>query len=247
MTDARLAHLWRHPVKGIGSEALTSADLSPAGAVAGDRAWALLNNAAPDTDDWQPRRNFLQVASGPDLSQVSARSETDGHIVLTHPDRPALRFDPDTEAQLLADWAAPLWPEDRPPPGRLVRAPGHGMTDMAAPFVSVGNLASLRALSDKAGQPLDMRRFRINLWLGGLDPWVETGWIGQGLRVGGVALTVDQPIGRCRAPEANPATGQRDVNVLRLLEDNWGHTDLGVYVRVQAPGKVSVGDPVVTP
>lgn len=244
---ARLAAIWRHPVKGIGAEPLDTADLSPEGALAGDRAWALLHKAAPDTDAWQPRRNFLVVAAGPALAAVTARMRDDGRIALAHPDRAPLVFDPETQAAALIDWVAPLWPDDRPPPARLIRAPGHGMTDMPDPFVSIGSLASLRALSQRAGRPLDPRRFRINLWIDGLAPWEEADAIGRRWVVGGVPLDLAEPIGRCRAPEANPETGRRDAATNRLLEAAQGAPEFGVYARVAAPGTVRVGDPVALP
>jgi uncharacterized protein len=243
---ARLAAIWRHPVKGIGAEALDTGDLSPGGALAGDRAWALLHAGAPDTDAWQPRRNFLVVAAGPALAAVTARSGPGGRIALTHPARPPLDFDPATEAAALIAWVAPLWPADRPAPARLVRAPGHGMTDMADPFVSIGSLASLRALSQRAGMALDPRRFRINLWIDGLPPWAEAEAIGARWTLGGVPLDIAEPIGRCRAPEANPETGARDADTNRLLEAAQGTHDFGVYARVAAAGTVRVGD-TVTP
>ena len=240
---ARLAQVFRHPVKGIGSEPLEVCQLSPEGAMSGDRAWALLTAAAEDIDAWQPRRNFLVVARGPDLSPITARTigET---IELSHPGRPSLTFDPATEADALRNWIAPLWPSADPAPARLVRAPGHGMTDMPEPFVSIGNLASLEALGEAAGQPLDPRRFRINLWVENLPAWEETNWIGQELHVGPLRLFIDQPIGRCRAPDANPETGTRDVIVNRELTTLGKETNFGVYARVLTSGSATLGDKV---
>lgn len=240
---AQLDRIYRHPVKGIGAEALQTATLTPDGALKGDRAWALLNANAPDSDGWQPRRNFLQVASGPGLAGVRAATEGGG-IRLSHADLPDLVVSGPEDGAALGAWVAPLWPEDRPGPTRLVRAPGHGMTDMPDPFVSLGNLSSLRALSQKARAQLDPRRFRINLWVEGLAPWEEFDLIGKDIRVGAVTLTAAEPIGRCRAPEANPDTGQRDVNVCRVLEDGWDHTDFGIYLRITEGGDIAVGDPV---
>jgi GTP-binding protein len=51
-----------------------------------------------------------------------------------------------------------------------------------------------------------------------------------------------EPIGRCRATEANPDTGRRDANTLAALEDGWGHTRFGVYAMVRKGGRVAVGD-----
>jgi hypothetical protein len=51
-----------------------------------------------------------------------------------------------------------------------------------------------------------------------------------------------EPIGRCRATEANPSTGRRDAPTLAALEDGWGHTRFGVYAMVRKGGLVAVGD-----
>ncbi|MEM7320401.1 MAG: MOSC N-terminal beta barrel domain-containing protein, partial [Pseudomonadota bacterium] len=191
----RVAHIWRHPIKGIGCEACQQVDLSPDGAVIGDRAWALLNADAPDIDDWQPRRNFFQVASGPMLSPVIAQTQGD-KITLRHPDKAPLTINPETDGQVLRDWVAGLWPQGRPGPARLVRAPVQGMTDVDFPSVSIGNLASLKALSDKIGTNIDMRRFRINLWLDGMEPWSEGELLSGDIRLGNAQLTPVDPIER---------------------------------------------------
>ncbi|MBB97481.1 MAG: hypothetical protein CML68_23140 [Rhodobacteraceae bacterium] len=239
--NARLAYIWRHPVKGIGSEACQTVELTPDGAVDMDRAWALMTDAAADTDAWQPRRNFVQVASGPRLAAVTA--QTRGPIIdLSHPDRPPLALDPVTGGPNLATWLGDLWPQDRPTPNRLIRARDHGMTDTNYASVSVGNLASLRALSERAGQDIDMRRFRINLWLDGLAPWAETDLLLHDITLGTARLTPVEPIERCRAPDASPATGARDVSILKLLQDGWDTRNFGINFKVATPGTLSVGD-----
>jgi uncharacterized protein YcbX len=240
----RVAALWRHPVKGIGREALESVALSPGAPMPGDRAWALVHEAGEDAEGWQPRRNFLVVASGPRLAQVTAETRGDT-LVLRHPDLPDLDLDPATEGERLVDWVRPLWPGDRPAPVRLLRAPPEGMADNGAAQVSVLSRASLRALSQRLGRPLAEERFRGNLILDGLAPWEEFDWVGREVRVGAVVMEVTERIERCRATEANPQTGARDAGVLRALEDGLGHRDFGVYATVRVGGTVAVGDAVV--
>lgn len=239
-----LAHIWRHPVKGIGCEACEQVDLTPEAAVIGDRVWALLNAEAEDTDDWQPRRNFLQVASGPALAAVSTVSTGNG-LVLTHPARDPLNFEPSSDPSALRVWIGDLWPGDRPGPARLVKAPAQGMTDVPFASVSIGNLASLRTLSQTAGFHIDMRRFRINLWLDGLAPWEELDLLSGDITLGGATLAPVEPIERCRAPDANPQTGARDISMLRALEDGWATRNFGVYFKVKSGGTVAVGDKLI--
>ena len=240
---SRLAAIWRHPIKGIGREALEAVDLEAGAPVPLDRAWALLQEGSTDTDDWQPRRAFLQGAAGPSLMAVSAAWDG-AALTLTHPERPALRLDPDRDGAALAEWVAPIWPADRPPPARLVRGPPTGMADYPEPLVSIVNLASLEALSEAAGAPLDARRFRANLAVEDAEPWEEWGWVGGALRVGEAELEVVHRIERCRATEADPATGRREHDPVRLLREGWGHKDFGVLARVVRGGAVALGDPV---
>ncbi|MGX9356513.1 MOSC domain-containing protein [Roseobacteraceae bacterium S113] len=237
----RLAQIWRHPLKGLGSEDVSSVQVTPEAAVIGDRVWALLNAAAPDLDEWQPRRNFLQVASGPKLAALSVRSQGDTPE-LSHPDLGDLQLDPRTDGTKLGDWLAPIWPTDRPGPARLVQAPAQGMTDVEYPSISIGNLASLRALSQRAGFNIDPRRFRINLWLEGLAPWEEIDLLDEPIQIGQAILTPVEPIERCRAPDANPHTGTRDINMLRALEDGWSTRNFGIYVQATQAATLHVGD-----
>lgn len=241
---AALAAIWRHPIKGIGREALDRVDLAAGAPLPGDRAWALLHDgAAHQGDGWQPRRNFLVVASGPALAPVACRTEG-GRLTLSHPDRPDLTLDPTTGGAALTRWVAPLWPADRPAPTRLVAAPPEGMADNGAAQVSILGRATLRALSERAGRPLSEDRFRANLVLDGLPPWGEFDWVGRDIAIGPVRLRVTERIERCRATEASPETGRRDADTLRALRDGWGHQDVGVYATVLTDGPVAVGDPV---
>ena len=240
---SRLVALWRHPIKGIGREALDAVELEPGAPMPLDRAWALLQEGAPDTDEWQVRRHFLQSAAGPSLMAVGASWDGEA-LTLSHPDRPDLRIDPDRDGDALREWVAPIWPDERPAPARLVRAPERSMADNGWASVSIVNMASVDALTEAAGAPIDVRRFRANLAVEGLEPWEEWGWIGRRLRAGEVEMEVAERIGRCRATEADPVTGRREHDPVALLRRGWGHTDFGVYAKVLTRGRVAVGDPV---
>ncbi|MBJ3764459.1 MOSC domain-containing protein [Maribius pontilimi] len=241
---ATLTEIWTHPIKGIGREALASAPLSENAPLPGDRAWALLHDGARDTDDWQPRGNFLQVASGPNLAAIACETLGGDRFRLTHPDRPALTVTlPDDQAALI-NWIAPLWPADRAAPHRVVRAPAIGMADNGHATLSILNRASLADLSRHVATDLEPGRFRGNVVIDGLEPWVEESWLNRTLRIGDAELHVLMPIERCRATEANTATGKRDANTLAALRDHRGNQDMGVYARVSTPGCIRTGDRV---
>ena len=239
-----LSHLWRHPIKGIGAEALDSVTLQAGLPLPLDRAWAVLETGRAHEQGWQRCGNFIRGAKGPGLMAVTAtvKGET---IRLSHPAQPDLELTPDApnETEFFA-WLAPIYPENRPLPAKLIKAPDIGMADANFASVSILNHASLRALSQKAGHELDMRRFRGNLWLDGLAPWEEFDLVGKTLAIGDARLNIVERITRCRATEANPDTGTRDTATLQLLEEGWGHTDFGVYAKVLTNGHIQTGDTV---
>jgi uncharacterized protein YcbX len=239
----QLSQIWRHPIKGIGAERLDHVGLKIDRPLPMDRAWAVLEQGGEAGEGWRPCRNFIRGAKGPSLMAITARVEGDT-IHLTHPDRPDIAVTPGTEdaAVALLAWLKPIYPEDRRPPAALVHAPEMGMSDAPFASVSILNEASLRALSQKTGKELDPRRFRGNLWLDGLAPWEEFDLVGKRLRIGAAEFDIVEPIGRCRATEANPVTGRRDAPTLAALEDGWGHTRFGVYAMVRKGGRVAVGD-----
>ena len=67
----------------------------------GDRLWAVLHEAAKDTGpDWIACQNFTRVAKTPALAAIGARlSEDMTQVTLTHPNRPELSINPDSEDQ----------------------------------------------------------------------------------------------------------------------------------------------------
>lgn len=241
---ARLAAIWRHPIKGIGCEPLDHAVLTPDRPVPGDRAWAVLRDGVVAVGGWQHCSGFLRGANGPSLMAVTARTLDNG-LELTHPDRPPLRFDPATEGARLVDWVEPLWPAGLPRPVGVVKAPDTGMTDMDYPSLSVLNTASLDALARALDRPaLDPRRFRGNLWIDGWDAWSEFGLVGRRVSIGDAVLEITERNTRCLATHADPDTGLRDADVLGTLSAQWGHRDFGVYARVVRRGDIAVDAPV---
>lgn len=238
-----LTRIWRYPIKGIGAEALDRVTLTAGLPLPGDRAWAVLEEGGDATEGWRSCRNFLRGAKGPSLMAVTARTEA-GKIQLSHPDRPDIAIDPALDAAALFDWLAPIYPAERRAPAAIAKSPPEGMSDVPFASVSILNAASLRALGQKLGQDLDPLRFRGNLLIDGLAPWEEFDLVGKTLAIGDARLEIIEPITRCRATEANPATGQRDANTLAALNDGWGHQQFGVYAMVRIAGTITTTDTV---
>jgi len=252
---ARVANIWRHPIKAHGVEALTSTCLKVGETLPYDRHWAVTDANArlgKNAETWAPCINFSRGAKSPALMAITATLETrvDGEsrirLTLRHPDRPDLNFNPDLpdDTARFLQWVAPLVNPDRPFATGIIPTTGRGMTDTNYASVSILSRSSLGALTQAAGQPLSQVRWRGNIWLEGLKPWAETEMIGKTIKIGKTILRVVEPIGRCRATSADPTTGQIDIDTLGLLRRLRGNTQFGVYAEVLTGGPLALGDPM---
>lgn len=245
---ATVANLWRHPIKSHGREALDSITLTAGQTVPWNRHWAVTHDESgfdAANPGWAACQNFMLGSRTPGLAGCWARlDEATATVTLTHADLGELTFAPDdrSDQDRFLAWIAPLCPDTRARPAAIVQVPGRGMTDTAYPSVSLMNHASHRAVADRLNQPIGHERWRGNIWLDGLDPWVESGWIGQQIQIGSAVLTVREPVKRCLHTAANPTTGLRDADTLGALQDGWGHKHFGVYTEVVQGGIVRLGD-----
>jgi uncharacterized protein YcbX len=134
-------------------------------------------------------------------------------------------------------------------PLRVVEAPGHAFADARKKpnattdkYVSLINRASIAALEAVIGAPVDPLRFRANVYLEGAPAWNELDWIGSEIAVGGARLRVIAAITRCAATQVNPATAERDLDIVSALQRGFGHNLMGIYAEVVAGGNIATGD-----
>jgi uncharacterized protein YcbX len=238
----RVAEIWRHPIKAHGRETLDAVTLVAGTTMPGDRVWAVAHEASTaDGSQWAVTGNFSRGVTAPQLQAIRARLDG-GRVMLSHPGRPDLDIDPDTEGDLLVAWARPLMPPDRRQSARVIRVPGRGMTDTDFPSISILNAASNRAVGAQLGFEISPERWRGNFLIEGLEPWAEATWVGRSLALGAARLEVREPIVRCNATKVNTRTGEVDADTLGALKAGWGHQEFGVYAVVVEGGRVARGD-----
>ena len=233
--------LWRHPIKAHGREEVSEVTLVPGQSMPGDRLWAVAHEAAQlDGSNWVSCRNFTRAAGSPQLMAITC--ETQAHqLRLSHPDLDDLLFDPNADQAAFLDWVAPLVPDGRARPVKLVEASEQGFTDSSWPSLTLCNQASHKAVEAQLDQDLSIHRWRGNIWLDGIEAWTEFDWLGRDLRLGEAVINVRERTERCMATTANPDTGTRDADTLGALQ-SFGHKDFSVKVAVIQGGLVRVGD-----
>ena len=120
----------------------------------------------------------------------------------------------------------------------------HSFSDVAQRAVSIINLASVAAVENAVGAPVDPLRFRGNLYVGGWPAWREFDLLDREVTVGSARLKVVRRIKRCAATNVEPETGIRDLNIPQTLMQSFGHADCGIYTEVVAGGEIAVGDSI---
>ena len=241
--------LYRHPVKGFTPERLAAVDLAVGRGFPADRVYAVEVGDCgfdPDRPVFVPKTKFAVLAHIAEVAKARTRyDDATGLFHAAAPGHPDFAGDLSGEAgrEAFAGWLTDLLGEEAWAPLKVLRAPGDWrFTDHPLGHVSIINLASLGHLEAKIGRPLDPLRFRANLYVEGWPAWIENDWTGRTLSIGGATATVFKPIVRCAATHVDPATAERDMDVVQSLFNLYGHTLCGVYVQITAPGRVAEGD-----
>jgi len=157
-------------------------------------------------------------------------------------------------------------PKELRGPPKVLHAEGHSFSDVARKVVSIINLASVAAIADMVGAPVNPLRFRGNVYVEGWPAWSELDLVGKELIVGAreerdrasplplagegweggapVRLRVVKRIVRCAATNVDPDTGLRDLEVPQALMQNLQHADCGIYAEVVEGGEIAAGDAI---
>lgn len=243
-------------MKSLRGEELREARLDDRG-LAGDRAYALVdereNHAGKvlsarrrvETLHW--RATYGSPESGPqeNASPESGLPESGLHgngfrgdgdaPTLTGPDGTTWHWDAPGLADALAESL-----------GRVSLRAADGQQDRG-PTVLVTFEASLAALGDELGRPVDLLRFRPNLHLTTDAPaFDEEGWApGTTVTAGEAELTVTGeqagPCVRCVVPSWDPEGRERWPDLQKWLIGEH-ENKFGVIMRVTRPGTVRLGD-----
>ncbi len=243
--------LYRYPVKGLSPQKLECAKLESNGYFPGDRLFALENGPSgfdADAPVHQPKIKFLMLMRNARLASLETRyDDASGILTIASQGKEIAKGDLGTGAGRAAierffdDFCA----GELRGAVRLIKAPQNfRFTDSKSGFVSLGNLASIRAIGAEIGRTVDPLRIRANVYLDGLEAWGEFALVGKQLCIGNARLKVLKKIDRCAATGVAPGGGQRDMDVVQTLRSGWGHIDCGVYAKIVQGGTLRPGDGV---
>lgn len=245
---ATVAQIYRYPVKGMTPELLTQVPMTPGEGLPNDRRYALHvgnNPFDPIAPQWMAKTNFLMLMRDERLAKLRTRfDDATGILTVDRDGKTVVRGNlADAAGRMVLEqfFAAFMGGDIRRHP-RVVEAPGHMFSDVAAKVISVIGLASVADLERVLRGRVDPLRFRANVYVEGLGAWGEFDLVGKQVRLGSATLEILKRIDRCAATDVDPSTGIRDLRTVALLEQHFGHNDCGVYARVVSGGDIKKGD-----
>ncbi len=235
----QVIELWRYPASSMGGEAVRELAVG-GGGPDGDRLYGLVDAATGE---------IARPEGGPkwqEVPRIRSRLGHDGGLEVAVPGggwlaAPGAESDRAISAFLGFEVAIRPF-EGKDAAGR--EGPFTAPRYRKAPIhlLTTASLARLKALHP-AGDP-DRRRFRPSILVDvpaveGSFP--ETEWIGRRLAIGELELTISEPCRRCGFTIVAQEGFDNDPNILRNLVRHNGH-NIGVYCRVDRPGRVGIGD-----
>ena len=255
---SKISHILRYPVKGLPAQSCKDGILEPDKGLVGDRLYAISKSADKPYDSWAKKSYFLQWMTHPKLARLRCVFQADtgqadtGYLQLTDEDRLLFegRLDAPEEAEALADILHSFLDLEEKP--LLHKAQKGSFTDQNETVISLGQTSSLAAVNGDIGEPKDlfMARFRLNIWLEGGTAFEELDWVGRRARLGSAELYFTEPVGRCQAINASPATGRKRQDealsdLTQLLRSTYDHDCLGVFARIEKAGHFSIHDQLI--
>lgn len=252
MTTAKLSAIYRYPVKGLSPQRLERVTLAAGETLPFDRAWAIENGPGRFDDQapkYLPKISFLMLMRNERLATLETEFEEEEQVLtVRRAGRQVARGQLGTALgrRMLEQFFAAYMKDALRGAPRIVSAPGHSFSDVAAKCVHIVNLATIAELERAAGREVDPLRFRANLYMDGLPAWSEFTWIGKAIRIGNVRLKVFDRTTRCDATNVDPMTGARDMAIPATLQRRWSHSDFGVYAKITTDGEIAAGDTVTT-
>lgn len=204
---------WIYPIKGMHGIETPNKGIrtDPEKGVLGDRIFGLYRKPTDTPTEWKPKGQFHVCMNQEGMALPHNLTEHD------------LGEDYQLDTDFVSSWL--MGNTNIPSSYTLTSSQGAWrMTDSNKPYVSFLNLASVRNLEEYFGTTIDPRRFRMNVWVDGLEPWMELDWIKHYgdperylMRVGKSLLQADDLCERCRAIEQDPITGQYNKGILDMI------------------------------
>ena len=107
--------------------------------------------------------------------------------------------------------------------------------------ISLININSIKDFEKKINRKIEFERFRANIYIKNIDPWIEFSWINKKILVDDCLFKVVKKIPRCSATNLIPNSDISDMNLPRQLRECYSCSDMGVYLLPLSDGEIKTG------
>jgi uncharacterized protein len=263
MTAATVKQLFTYPIKGLTPQEMSEFSLTSGHGIKGDRAFALMftdnieaAKIPAENAPWMSKKHLAVQNDWPLLAALECQYEPQTAVLTVKRQGVAvLTAETNTTAgrdrigSFFTEYLATIEPtkEARHPQRVPLHLAGNSSGETRYPdrepvHISLLSQATLDQLTERASKNIDVRRFRPNIVLEGMAAWSEFELIGKQFQLGNARIEITARIGRCVNIEVNPENGDRDIPLLSLLQQEFGHAQTGVLAKVLDSGNVKIGD-----
>ena len=132
---------------------------------------------------------------------------------------------------------------------KLIRKTPHLIYNEDSPFfdtmpynsISLININSIEDFEKKIKRKIEFERFRANVYIKNIDPWIEFNWINKKILIDDCLFKVVKKISRCTATNLIPNLDISDINLPRKLGECYGSSDMGIYLMPLNDGEIKTG------
>jgi len=255
-----LREVWIYPVKSLPGVKVQAGSIDDRGLV-GDRRFMVVDPGGRFvTQRERPRLALVEATLGETLRlRTPAGAAVEVPLDVDEGERevtvwgdavPAVDAGDDAAALLSGHLDADVRLVRMPGSTRRAADPGHARDgDLVSfadgfPFLLVSR-ASVDAIAARVDGPIDVRRFRPNLVVDGVDAFAEDDWTTFG--IGDVTFHARKPCARCQVVDVDPDTGRPGRGVLKELARSRRRGNAALFGQNlvhDGPGVVRVGDAV---
>jgi len=110
--------------------------------------------------------------------------------------------------------------------------------------ISLINMNSIKDFENKIDYKINHERFRGNIYINDIDPWLEFSWINKKILINGCSFLVLKKIQRCSATNLKLNSDKFDINLPQRLREVYGHIDMGIYLKPLNDGTININDKI---
>ena len=242
------------PVKSLSFESVDSCNIKKDLGMENDRIFAFSRGISiqdakliEKNPNKRKLNNFLTLKNSPSLNKYNF-SYKKNKLILISQNKEIISITPDIaeERSLLVEKLAELENTLIKPISLLYNKdfPFYDTSHSNNVFNSMSliNLSSIKDFEEKIVEKVEPQRFRGNFYVEGIDAWEERKWINKIIKINNISFKVEKNIPRCVAINLKPKTDDNSLNLLQSLKKSYNHFDMGIYLRAESDGKISLGD-----